>query len=91
MRRGVCVKCGAATVHAARNGVVMGENLRTYLRPNVAPDFRGIARTHQTDVWAFACATCGYLELQLFDPAALAFVAETWQPVPPPDATPTPG
>jgi hypothetical protein len=50
-----------------------------------------MVRTHDADVWAFACTTCGYLELQFFDPEALAFVAERWQPVPPPDAGPLPG
>ncbi|MBP7631552.1 MAG: hypothetical protein KA758_13950 [Acidimicrobiales bacterium] len=93
MRRGACVKCGSATVRAARNGVDLSGGqggVKARLRPDLPVDFRGMVRTHDTDVWAFACTTCGYLELQLFDPAALAFVTERWQPVPPPDATAPP-
>jgi predicted nucleic-acid-binding Zn-ribbon protein len=84
VRRGSCVKCGSATVRAARNGVALGEHAgRTSLRPHLEPGFRGIVRPHEAELWAFACATCGYLELHLVDPSSLAFIAQQWVEVPP--------
>ncbi|NLV56498.1 MAG: hypothetical protein GXY13_12895 [Acidimicrobiales bacterium] len=95
MRHGTCIKCGAATVRAAKNGVEMGERTgRTFVRPHLDAGFRGIVRNQPVDLWAFACATCGYLELHLLDPPALSFIAERWVEVPPtpppapPSATP---
>lgn len=89
MRRGTCVKCGAATVRAAANGIEMGDRpSQTFLRPNIGPGFRGMVRNHSAQLWAFGCATCGYVELHLADPSALAFIAEHWVPVP---AEPSPG
>lgn len=87
------MKCGSATVRAARNGVDLSGGqggVKARLRPDLPVGYRGMVRTHDADVWAFACTTCGYLELQVFDPEALAFVAERWQPVPPPATTPPP-
>ena len=84
MRRGSCVKCGSATVRAAKNGVEMGDQpSRTFLRPHVGPGFRGMVRNQEAELWAFACTTCGYLELHLVDPSSLAFIAQQWVEVPP--------
>jgi hypothetical protein len=84
------VKCGAVAVRAARNGVVMGEYAQTQLRPNLGPDFRGMARNQMADVWAFGCTSCGYVELYVLDPAGIAFMQQNWEPVghegPPPPA-----
>ncbi len=82
MRRGTCVKCGAATVRAAPNGVQLGEHVQAVVRPDLAPGFRGFVRSHATDAWTYACTTCGYFEHYLLDPQALAFVAHSWRPVP---------
>lgn len=86
------MKCGAATVRAARNGVELGgdRTVRTYLRPDLGPGFRGMVRNLEVDLWTFACTTCGYVELHLLDPAGIAFVNERWSPVPPPPEAPPP-
>jgi hypothetical protein len=68
-------------VRAARNGVDMGHT-QAALKPNLEPNFRGMLRPHRTDLWNFVCLTCGYLEWGMFDPAALAYVAEQWSEVP---------
>lgn len=94
MRRGICVKCGAATVRAAKNGLAMGERPdQTFLRPNIGPDFRGMVRNQGTDLWAFGCTTCGYLELFVLEAGGLAFMEQSWAPVPPqqPATPPTSG
>jgi hypothetical protein len=82
MRRGTCVKCSAATVRAARNGVRLGEYEHASLRPHLEPGFRGIVRPQPADLWTYVCTTCGYLELHLIDASALAYVTESWLPVP---------
>lgn len=84
MRRGVCVKCGAATVRAARNGIETGQTGESsVLRPDVPPDFRGMALPHRADLWSFCCTSCGYVELHLPRPEDLAWVAQHWSEVPP--------
>jgi len=90
VRDGTCVKCGAVAVRAARNGIVMGELLQTQLRPNIGPDFRGMVRNQAADLWAFACTNCGYIELYVLDPAAIAFIAQNWAPVEPGESSPAP-
>lgn len=83
MRDGRCTKCGAATVRTARNGIELSESQpNAVLRPHLEPGFRGMVRNHRADVWAYVCLTCGYLELGLYDPAAIAFVTDKWAPVP---------
>lgn len=82
MRNGTCVKCGTATVRAARNGIVIGELPNTALRPDLGPGFRGMVRTQPTDLWAFACTTCGYLELHVLDPVGLRYIEQSWTEVP---------
>ncbi len=85
------MKCGATTVRGAANGLEIGERPNTtYLRPHVSPDFRGIVRNQPAQAWAFACTTCGYLELHLLDAEALAFVAQQWMPITPPAPPPPP-
>ena len=81
MRHGTCVKCGSATVRAARNGIVAGELPQTQLRPDIGPGFRGMARNQPTDLWAFACTACGYVELYVIDPAGTAFIEQAWSEV----------
>ena len=77
------MKCGAATVRAARNGLEMGSRPNVvFLRPHIDPGFRGMARNQQSEVWNFACTTCGYLEWAVYDPAGLAFINEQWVAVP---------
>jgi hypothetical protein len=84
MRRGTCVKCGAAAVRAGRNALELGESLEVRLRPHLEPTFRGAVRPFATqDLWTYACTTCGYLELHLLDAAALSFIRERWLEVPP--------
>jgi hypothetical protein len=90
MRRGICVKCGAATVRAANNGVEIGEGTQATLRPHLEPGFRGIVVPHRTDLWAFGCTTCGYVELHVLDPEGIAFMAQQWVPVPPTAPAPPP-
>jgi hypothetical protein len=82
MRRGTCVKCGATTVRAAVNGIQLGDQAYTALRPHLEPGFRGAVRRQQADLWAYACTTCGYVELHLLDAAALQYVGQHWLPVP---------
>jgi hypothetical protein len=82
MRRGTCVKCGAASVRAAANGIHFGGATKAGLAPHTEPGFRGAFRLHQTDLWTYACTTCGYVELHLVDPSALAFVTQQWLAVP---------
>jgi hypothetical protein len=88
------VKCGAATVRAANNGLATGEGFDATLRPHLEPDFRGMVRNHQTKLWAFGCTTCGYIELHVIDPGGLGFMQQQWLPVPPaappPPAPPPP-
>lgn len=84
------MKCGAATVRAAENGIEMGEHATPHLRPHLGPAFRGIVRNQAVKLWAFCCTSCGYVELQLLDPAAIAFVTERWIEVPPPAPTAPP-
>jgi hypothetical protein len=48
----------------------------------------------EAKVWAFACTTCGYLELHVLDPVGIGYIAERWAPVPvqapqPPPHTPS--
>jgi len=83
VRRGVCDRCGAATVRAARNGVDTGQTgVTAVLRPDIPPDFRGVVKTHRADLYAYCCTSCGYVELHLPRQEDLAFVAQTWTPVP---------
>lgn len=92
MRRGLCVKCGAATVRHAVNGLAMGDDAHTLVRPHIPAGFRGAARLHRGQVEAYACTSCGYLELAVTDAATLAFIAESWEPVAPAAPTmPPPG
>jgi hypothetical protein len=84
------VKCGAATVRAAKDGIQMGESTHTSLRPNIGPGFRGILRLHPTELWTFGCTSCGYVELFVLDPGGTAFMEQNWAPVPPAAASPGP-
>lgn len=83
MRRGVCIKCGTATVRAAANGIPTSEQPDTFLRPHVGPEFKEAIRRRSVDMWAFACTSCGYVELHLIDPRAIEFITESWVEVPP--------
>jgi len=90
MRRGTCVKCGAATVRAAANGIDHGTTgIKALIRPHLEPGFRGAVRPQQADLWVFACTTCGYVELYVLDAEAIAYIQQTWMPIPP--AADTPG
>jgi hypothetical protein len=82
MRNGICVKCGAATVKTAKNGIMVGERPEPVIRPHLERGFRGIARSHSGEVWVFVCMTCGYLEWAIYDPATLGFIDDKWQAVP---------
>ena len=90
VRRGVCDRCGAATVRAARNGIETADSgIRARLRPDLSPEFRGSVRLHQADLYAYCCTSCGYVELHLPRPEDLAYVTQHWTPVP--VVEPTPG
>jgi hypothetical protein len=82
MRDGTCTKCGAETVHAARNGISNNSSW-TELRPHLEPGFRGIVRAHRGEAWQFACTSCGYLEWHVLDPATIEFIARSWGRVAP--------
>lgn len=91
MRDGRCVRCGATTVRAARNGIELGERpSQTYFRPHLDPGFRGIVRSHPGEVWNLLCTTCGHLEWAIYDPATIAYINEHWMPVPVQPASPPP-
>ena len=83
MRRGICVKCGAATVKAANHGIQMGQSSEAHLRPNIGPGFKGMVVPQATALWSFGCTSCGYVELYVLDPAGIAFIDQTWESVPP--------
>ena len=83
VRHGICVKCGAARVRAARNGIgLSGGSPQGVLVPDLPPGFRGAVRNQQVDFWVFGCVTCGYLELYMLDPNGLAYMDQHWTPVP---------
>ncbi|WP_067538121.1 hypothetical protein [Nocardia crassostreae] len=83
MRDGICSKCSAPTVHAAQNGLRLGEDSHAVLMPHTGPGFRGILQGHNTTgLWQFACTTCGYLEMYVLDAAAIGFIQQRWTPVP---------
>jgi hypothetical protein len=85
MRRGICVKCGAATVRAAANGIDHGTaGVKAVLRPHLEPGFRGVVQSQQADLWSFACTSCGYVEQYVLDPVGIAFIQQRWMPIPPP-------
>ena len=77
------MKCGATTVRAAENGIIMGGGTAAGLRPHLPPDFRGALRPRQANLWSFACTTCGCVELHILDPHALAWITQNWPEVPP--------
>jgi hypothetical protein len=65
-----------------------GPNPGAQIRPDVGPGFKGILHTHRTDIWSFVCTSCGYVEVHLIDPEAVAFAEREWAAVP---FTPPPG
>jgi hypothetical protein len=76
--RATCPACGAATVHIAPPG---------FLRWNTGDDVVGIGnevflRTSNfvsaSPAAALICASCGWFEFYLQDPAQLAAVAASW-------------
>lgn len=78
------MKCGAATVRAAANGLETGSaGVKARLRPHLEPGFRGAVQLQQADLWHFACTSCGYVEQYLLDPQAIAFITQSWMPIPP--------
>lgn len=91
MRDGVCSRCGAATVQAARNGVNFGENSAWVdFQIHRDPADRGIFRVHRGEVWSFLCTSCGALEFAVFDPATIAFTQQSWMHVTPKPPAPPP-
>lgn len=91
MRRGYCVKCGSASVHAAVNGLQLGERPEVRFRPHLEPGFRGMVQTHSGQLATFVCIRCGHLEFQVLDDASRQFVAANWARVEPAaDSAPPP-
>lgn len=90
MKRGLCVKCGAATVRAARNGIQMGDRIDTLLRPHVDAGSRGATRSQSAELWAFGCFSCGYVELYVLDAASRDFMKKKWAAVAPEGASTPP-
>ena len=89
MHDGTCPSCQGTEVYAARNGLALGENVRVGLRPHIDKGFRGAIRTHLTDdVWTYACASCGLVELRIHDPVATEFVRQRWVRVQPQPGAP---
>ena len=85
MRNGRCVKCGAATVRAARNGI-SNQSTHTTMHAHMEGRPRGMVIPFQGEAWQFACTSCGYLEWWVLDPRTLEHIQSTWTPVPPVDA-----
>jgi hypothetical protein len=77
MKNGLCPKCGTASVFSKPDGVKFSA-------------MQGVAFVHTggstraTPAMSYVCTNCGYFENYLLDPAKLAQVAQTWEPVPPP-------
>jgi hypothetical protein len=80
MRSGTCQRCGGDEVYAGRN--VLDEHTEQAVKAHIEPGFRGMRPQLRTDIWTYACATCGLLETYLVDPEALAFVRSSWLRVP---------
>ena len=71
-------------MHAGRNALRFGDHGQTVIYPHQEPNFRGMMVGHQTSgLYFYACTTCGYLEMQIADAGAMAFVQAQWPKVPP--------
>jgi hypothetical protein len=70
MRNGVCPKCAATAVHAARGNFSWGAEQG--VRIVTSPLVRG------TQVDTYICTHCGYFEQYIADPGKLSEVATTW-------------
>ena len=84
MRNGRCVKCGAATVRAARNGI-SSQSGHTTMFAHMEGRPRGMVVPFRGEAWQFACTSCGYLEWWVLDPQTLGHIQSTWAPVTPTD------
>ena len=82
MRSGRCVKCGAETVRAARNGISRQSQHTTMFAHMEGPP-RGMVRPEAGQAWQFACTSCGYLEWWVLDPQTIQFIEGNWMPVTP--------
>lgn len=68
MRRGVCPKCGRATVHSGRDLAV-----KTSTSNTIPIDFR-----HSAVLDNYVCVSCGYVESYISDNKALALIHRQW-------------
>lgn len=73
MRDGVCPECGAAAIHAKRNGMKFGEE--------GALVFTSGPVTRPTPLDFYVCINCGYFESCLADAARLEQIARSWPQV----------
>lgn len=81
MRRGVCPKCGYQTVRHGPAAMYVGTHPSTTTAHVMVPQ-RVLPTTEASPVDTFLCTYCGYFEQYLVSPAALAFAAHFWAPVP---------
>jgi hypothetical protein len=84
MRNGTCVKCGAATIRAARNGI-SNHSGHTTMFAHMEGRPRGMVIPFPGEAWQFACTSCGYLEWWVVDPQTIEHIRSTWVPVSPAD------
>ena len=68
MRRGVCIKCGQATVYSGRDVPVK------HSTGNTVP----INFQHRAALDNYVCTTCGYVERYISDPKALSQIESEW-------------
>jgi hypothetical protein len=82
VRRGVCIKCGQATVHFGRATLYVGTHPSTNTAHAMVPG-RTLPTTAESVIDAYVCRYCGYLEQYLPSAEILGFVGAYWPPVPP--------
>jgi hypothetical protein len=74
MKRGVCPKCGSATVYSQPGGLGFANQANIYI--NVGN------RAKASTTRAYLCAACGYYEVYLTDKDFLGEAAKAWSRVP---------
>jgi hypothetical protein len=79
MRSGVCPRCNGDEVYGSQQGLPLAGGHQVTLQAHVDEGFRGIRPWHRTTgLFEYVCAGCGYVEVHLLDPDAIAFVRRNW-------------
>ena len=76
MKKGICPKCGSATIFAKADGLKFSA-----MKGLVFVETGGA--TMASAAVAYVCTTCGYFENYINDPNKLAVVEKNWQKVTP--------